>query len=116
MDPALSVNNPNNPTHTAGTTFMGQFLDHDVTFDLTSRLGKPTEPTDSPNARTPALDLDTVCAGGPLAAPELYVPVDRRSRERPNKLRIEQGGLFEDLPRRADGSAIIGDPRTTKIS
>src|SRR5690349_3580402 len=32
-DPTLSVNNPNNPTHTAGTTFVGQFLDHDVTFD-----------------------------------------------------------------------------------
>jgi hypothetical protein len=27
VDPALSVDNPNNPTHTAGTTFMGQFMD-----------------------------------------------------------------------------------------
>src|SRR6185436_897864 len=36
VDPALSANNPNNPNHTAGTTFMGQFLDHDMTFDLTS--------------------------------------------------------------------------------
>ena len=45
VDPALSVNNPNNPTHTAGTTFMGQFMDHDMTFDLTSRLGVPTEPS-----------------------------------------------------------------------
>lgn len=34
VDPSLSLNNPNtnNPTHTAGTTFMGQFLDHDMTF------------------------------------------------------------------------------------
>jgi len=111
VDPALSANNPNNPTHTAGTTFMGQFLDHDVTFDLTSRLGKPTEPTDSPNARTPAYDLDSLYGGGPLADPELYEPVNRRSRERPTKLRIERGGLFEDLPRRADGTAIIADPR-----
>ena len=31
-DAALSANNPNNPTHTAGTTFMGQFFDHDLTF------------------------------------------------------------------------------------
>src|SRR5262245_44519938 len=30
----LSENNPNNPIHTAGTTFMGQFMDHDITFDL----------------------------------------------------------------------------------
>ena len=42
VDPDLSMNNPNNPAHTAGTTFMGQFMDHDMTFDLTSRLGVPT--------------------------------------------------------------------------
>ena len=38
VDPALSANNPNNPDHTAGTTFFGQFLDHDMTFDASSRL------------------------------------------------------------------------------
>jgi hypothetical protein len=111
VDPALNLNNPNNPAHTAGTTFMGQFLDHDMTFDLTSRLGTPTEPLASPNARTPALDLDSVYGGGPLADPELYVPVPRTSRERPTKLRIGHGGLFEDLPRHRDGTANIADPR-----
>ena len=44
VDPELSENNPNNPAHTAGSTFMGQFLDHDMTFDLTSRLAVVTEP------------------------------------------------------------------------
>jgi Animal haem peroxidase len=111
VDPALSNNNQNNTTHTAGTTFVGQFLDHDLTFDLTSRLAKPAEPRDSPNERTPALDLDSVYGGGPLADPELYESVSRQSRERPTKLRIERGGPFEDLPRRTDGSAIIADPR-----
>jgi len=109
VDPALNVNNPNHPLFSAGVTFMGQFLDHDMTFDLTSRLGKPAEPLDSPNARTPAFDLDSVYGGGPLASPELYEPVDRRRT--PTRLRIESGGLFEDLPRQADGSAIIADPR-----
>src|SRR5262245_51165060 len=56
-DPALRVNNPDNPTHTAGTTFFGQFVDHDVTFDLNSALGVPTRPEDSRNSRSPALDL-----------------------------------------------------------
>ena len=65
VNPALSVNNPDNPTHTAGTTFMGQFFDHDLTFDLTSRLAVVAEPTASPNERTPALDLDSVYGGGP---------------------------------------------------
>jgi hypothetical protein len=112
VDPALNVNNPNNDTHTAGTTFMGQFMDHDMTFDLTSRLAEPTDPQDSPNARTPALDLDSVYGGGPVAAPELYERdrSDRRFRF-PTRFKVESGGLFEDLPRTADGVAIIADPR-----
>ena len=111
VDPVLSVNNPNNPTHTAGTTFMGQFMDHDMTFDLSSRLGVPTEPADSANSRTPALDLDAVYGGGPEADPELYEGVDRRSRRPAIKFRVESGGLFEDVPRDRNGTAIIADPR-----
>src|SRR5438094_4772306 len=65
-DPSLSANNPNNPTHTAGTTFVGQFIDHDITFDTSSRLGVPTDPSASPNARTPSLDLDSVYGQGPV--------------------------------------------------
>lgn len=104
-NPALSANNPDNPTHTAGTTFMGQFIDHDITFDTSSTLGSPTEPTTSPNGRTPALDLDSVYGGGPVATPALYDPTDHA------KLRIDTGGIFEDLPRTADNTAIVGDPR-----
>jgi hypothetical protein len=111
VDPVLSANNPNNPGQTAGSTFMGQFLDHDMTFDLTSRLAVVTDPLASPNERTPALDLDSVYGGGPYADPDLYVDVGRGNRKRSTKLRIENGGLFEDLPRGADGSAIIADPR-----
>ncbi|WP_433380728.1 peroxidase family protein [Actinoplanes sp. CA-142083] len=103
-DPALSANNQDNPTMTAGVTFLGQFLDHDMTFDATSALGVPTAPEQSPNARTPALDLDSVYGGGPTTHPQLY-EADRIH------LRIESGGLFEDLPRSADGTAIIADPR-----
>src|SRR5947207_544387 len=74
-DPSLSANNPNNPTHTAGTTFFGQFVDHDITFDTTSRLGVPTNPSASPNSRTPSLDLDSVYGAGPVASSQLYDPV-----------------------------------------
>ena len=106
VDPALSANNPNNPTHTAGTTFMGQFMDHDMTFDLTSTLGVPTDPEDSPNSRTPAFDLDSVYGGGPLQSAQLY---ERHGSK--IKFRVESGGLFEDLPRTASRRAIIADPR-----
>jgi Animal haem peroxidase len=104
-DPSLSANNPNNPTHTAGTTFFGQFVDHDITFDTTSKLGVPTEPSSAPNTRSPSLDLDSVYGGGPVASPQLYDPGDHA------KLKLGFGGLFEDLPRADDGTAIIGDPR-----
>ena len=102
---ALSANNPNNPNQTAGTTFMGQFLDHDMTFDQTSKLGIPTEPRRSPNARNPTLQLDSVYGLGPRGSPQLYNPADRA------KMRIESGGLFEDLPRDANKAAILAEPR-----
>src|SRR6476620_2701501 len=104
-DLSLSMHNPNNPTHTAGTTFFGQFMDHDMTFDTASPLGKPASPERSLNSRTPSFDLDSVYGGGPVGSPQLYDPVDRA------KLKVESGGLFEDVPRMADGTAIIGDPR-----
>jgi Animal haem peroxidase len=106
-DPTLSLNNPNNPTHAAGTTFLGQFIDHDITFDTTSAMGVPTDPGSSPNGRTPSLDLDSVYGAGPVASPQLYDAVDRA------KLRIDTGGIFEDLPRTGDGTntAIVADPR-----
>jgi hypothetical protein len=105
LDPTLSRNNPNNPAHTAGATFMGQFMDHDIAFDTTSRLGKPSPPQHTPNVRTPAFDLDSVYGGGPTDEPRLYNPAEA------GKLKVESGGLFEDLPRAAGGQAIIADPR-----
>ena len=105
-DPALSLNNPDNPTHTAGTTFFGQFVDHGITFDTSSTLGSPTDPLTSPNGRTPSLDLDSVYGGGPTGTPMLY-----DVNHDPAKLLIDSGGLFEDLLRMADGTAIIPDPR-----
>jgi Animal haem peroxidase len=104
-DPSLSANNPNNATHTAGTHFFGQFVDHDITFDTTSKLGVPTEPASAPNSRSPSLDIDALYGGGPVGSPQLYDSSD------PAKLKIESGGIFEDLPRTGDGTAIIGDPR-----
>jgi hypothetical protein len=105
VDLTLSARNQNNDTHTAGTTFLGQFLDHDVTFDAVSALGVPTEPERTRNARVPTLDLDAVYGGGPAVSPQLY---DSRDRA---KLRIESGGKFEDVPRQSNGTAIIADPR-----
>ena len=105
-DAALSANNADNPRDTAGTTFMGQFMDHDMTFDLSSALGEPVDPEDAANSRTPAFDLDSVYGGGPARSRELY------ERERGGiKFAIGSGGRFEDLPRMPSGRAVIADPR-----
>ena len=106
-NPLLSLNNPNAelPNGVAGTTFMGQFIDHDMTFDFTSHMGVATEPRRTPNGRIPALDLDSVYGEGPVADGLFYDPRDRA------KFRLESGGLFEDLPRASTGEAIIADRR-----
>ena len=122
LDPAVNGNptsadpygsNPDNPTMTAGSTFVGQFTDHDITFDQTSRLGQTTNPLTSPNTRTPALDLDSVFGGGPALRPDLYVPNPDGSAG--PELKIGSGGVHEDVPRVPDGdggyAALLGDPR-----
>ena len=105
--PGLSANNPDNPSTTAGVTFLGQFLDHDMTFDATSRLGVATRPELSANSRTPSFDLDSLYGRGPIADTHFYDEGDRV------KFKIEKTseGGFEDLPRTSSGTAIIPDPR-----
>ncbi len=44
----------------AGFTYLGQFVDHDITLDLTSIGDKLEDPTGVENFRTPALDLDSI--------------------------------------------------------
>src|SRR5580693_4885353 len=121
VDPAVNGNptaaspygtNPDNPTMTAGSTFVGQFTDHDITFDQTSALGVTANPLASPNTRTPALDLDSVFGGGPGLRPDLYVQNPDGSVG--PELKIGSGGVHEDVPRVATGetyTALVGDPR-----
>jgi len=107
-NPELSPNNRDSivTDMTAGTTFLGQFLDHDITFDNSSRLGVPTEPTATPNVRDARLDLDSVYGGGPSASPQLYLSSD------PAKFFVSSGGRYEDLPRYSGSlQAVIADPR-----
>lgn len=56
----------------AGFTYVGQFVDHDITFDVSSQLEVPTDAETIHNMRTPALDLDAVYGDGPALHPFLY--------------------------------------------
>ena len=106
---ALSETNPNNPTLPAGFTFMGQFLDHDMTFDPTSSLERQADPEHIENFRTPSLGLDNVYGAGPIGSPHLY---DQKAGKGITFLLEECGtaGKF-DLPRNSQKVALIGDPR-----
>ena len=117
-DPAKSVNNPDNPALTAGFTFLGQFLDHDMTFDPTSSLARQQDPESIRNFRIPALDLDSVYGGGPGASPHLYDSTIDGGRttflieEIPGSAAVSVGNETRfDVPRNSQNTALIGDPR-----
>jgi hypothetical protein len=50
----------------AGFTYLGQFVDHDLTFDRTKvMLGENVSPAELLQARSPSLDLDSLYGAGP---------------------------------------------------
>lgn len=55
-----------------GFVFLGQFIDHDITLDITSSLDTVNVANQIPNARTPTLDLDCIYGAGPEAQPFMY--------------------------------------------
>jgi Animal haem peroxidase len=57
----------------AGFTYVGQFVDHDITLDVSSSLEQATDANTVHNMRTPALDLDSLYGRGPALDPFLYV-------------------------------------------
>ena len=56
----------------AGYTYIGQFIDHDITLDVSSNIDASQDATTITNMRTPALDLDAVYGRGPALDPCLY--------------------------------------------
>jgi Animal haem peroxidase len=116
-NPAVfSPNNPDNPNMTAGMTFLGQFLDHDLTLALKAPLLERTEPRRTTNFRTAAFDLDSVYGDGPNQSPELY---DTSSGD--IKFRVEpipgseqvsrKGAVRFDMARDSNNNAIVADSR-----
>ena len=97
-----AIDNPKGTT--AGVTFFGQFIDHDLTLD---NEPQPTDTVDVEglvNGRSFALDLDSVYGGGPKQSPQLYDG---------DKFLIGTAtdGVSPDLPRNPDGSAILVEHR-----
>lgn len=117
INPAVfSPNNPDNPTMTAGVTFFGQFLDHDITLDSKSQLLQPANPKRTTNFRTPAFDLDSLYGGDPEDSPELYDlssgDILFRIEAIPGSEAVSRKGVTRfDLPRDENGIAIVAEGR-----
>ena len=95
-----------NATIPSGFTYLGQFIDHDITFDPTSSFARKNDPDGLENFRTPRFDLDSLYASGPKASPWLF---DTRA---PTKFLIGKNPAGEfDLPRNTQQVALVGDPR-----
>jgi hypothetical protein len=90
----------------AGWPFFGQFIAHDITADRSL----PAHQADAAalrNARNPTINLENLYGDGPTGNPYLY---DRNDSAK-LLLGINDAGQPDDLPRNAQGVALIGDPR-----
>jgi|GEM_PF-5510470 len=98
-----------NPDLPAGYTYLGQFIDHDITFDPVSLLGRQNDPDGLVDFRTPRFDLDSMYGSGAADSPFLY------DQDDPVKLLVGRNTdpLQEpqDLPRNQQGRALVADPR-----
>jgi Animal haem peroxidase/TAT (twin-arginine translocation) pathway signal sequence len=109
--------NPN-PKLTSGFTFVGQFVDHDITFDTTPIDQQEEDPDATTNFRVPRYDLDALYGRGPSKDPQLYDSADRDKFKivkttyttiRGDTLKTPE--VVNDVPRDSNGKAIIADPR-----
>jgi hypothetical protein len=95
----------NNDRIAAGFTYLGQFVDHDLTFDPVSKLQRDNDPDSLEDFRTPRFDLDSVYSRGPDDAPFIY---DKQG----SRMLIGKNETNElDLPRNDNGRGLLGDPR-----
>ena len=103
--PGAPAEDGDNPAIASGYTYFGQFVDHDITFDPTSQLGRTNDPDALRDFRTPRFDLDSLYGSGPADEPFQY------DKNEPGALLLGESNGQPDLPRNSQGIALIGDPR-----
>jgi hypothetical protein len=119
---AMIVEGGGSGTIPAGYTYLGQFIDHDLTMDRTTvMLGEDVRPVDMLQGRSPRLDLDSLYGNGPgdalsakfYAADGLHLKTGSTIAEPPDGAKAGH-----DLPRVGTGAtkkakrvALIADPR-----
>jgi hypothetical protein len=117
--PETKVDDEENQGIAAGYTYLGQFIDHDLTFDPASSLMKQNDPDALVDFRNPQFDLDSIYGRGPDDQPYLY-EADGRHLQLGRLLtgNPDDSGT-RDVPRHtsetdgpnARARALVGDPR-----
>lgn len=106
LDPNVTPGPKDNLEIPSGDTYLGQFIDHDLTLDMSPSPTSPVDPTTLQSGRSFLFDLDSVYCGGPAAFPSIYAADQKHfliQEPNPNGVR--------DLPRNANGSAILCEGR-----
>jgi len=100
----------------AGYTYLGQFIDHDITFDPASSLQQANDPDALVDFRTPRLDLDSLYGRGPADQPYMFdgkkFRLGRPLTENGVKTNVRDLPRYQDLSNpSAAKRALIGDKR-----
>ena len=100
----------------AGYTYLGQFIDHDITFDPASSLMQQNDPESLVDFRTPRLDLDSLYGRGLADQPYMYL--GHKFRLGKPLFELDKPSPARDLPRYRDpenlgvpARALIADKR-----
>ncbi|MES1224162.1 MAG: heme peroxidase family protein [Bacteroidota bacterium] len=113
--PETEKDDEENSGISAGYTYLGQFIDHDLTFDPASSLQTLNDPDALVDYRTPRFDLDNLYGRGPDDQPYLYESDGKKFILGRSLTGSDFDNKVRDLPRNnpssGDKRAIIGDPR-----
>lgn len=117
-DAMTAADSGGNGTIPAGYTYLGQLVDHDLTFDATTvALGDSVAPGDLAQGRSPSLDLDCLYGFGPADPGSAMFYRDDRHLRTGRTVRSGPGRLAArreyDLAREGDDSP--GAPRRALI-
>ena len=102
-----------------GYVFLGQFIDHDITLDVTSRFDTLNDPGATRNFRTPTLDLDCIYGADGEGSRHLYYHAPPEAT--PTQAAIDGKHLLtldddlvralSEVPDNPNRAALIGDFR-----
>jgi hypothetical protein len=115
-DPAKRIqDDEENAGIAAGYTYLGQFIDHDITFDPASSLQQQNDPDALIDFRTPRLDLDSLYGRGPDDQPFMYVGkkfrLGRPLFENTKATKARDLPRFDDPVNKGAKRALIGEKR-----